>query len=118
MINIVKLGRRIRELRKSNKMTIAQLAEKVGISDNFIGNIERAEDTPSIETLVKITNTLCVPIDDLLYDSLVFHVDYTRQSNDMLSHEINRKVAKMSNPKKQKVLQSIELLEGFSKIVS
>lgn len=115
MINAVKLGKKVRELRKEQKMTISQLAEKTGISDNFMGNIERATDTPSLETLVKIANALCVPIDELLYDDLVFHVDYTERHNDILSNEINKKVSGMSRYQKQKVLQSIDLLVDFNK---
>lgn len=117
MIDAVKLGQRIRTLRKNNRLTISQLAERVGISDNFMGNIERATDTPSLETLVKVANTLCVPLDELLYDSLVFHVDYSKRNNDALSHEINKKVSVMSSYQKKTVLQSIELLESFSKKV-
>lgn len=60
------LGNRIREERLANKMTQANLAEKSGISTNFLGQIERGEKIPSLETMVKISSSLNVTIDSLI----------------------------------------------------
>lgn len=62
------LGNRIREERILNKMTQAGLAEKADISTNFLGQIERGEKIPSLETTVKISNSLNVTIDSLIKD--------------------------------------------------
>lgn len=56
--------------RKKRNYTQNQLAELVGVSDAYIGQIERGERSPTLETLVKIGNRLGVTIDYLLHDSL------------------------------------------------
>mgnify|MGYP001183752447 CR=1 FL=1 len=77
------LGRRIRDERKKRNYTQEQLAELVGVSDAYIGQIERGERSPTLETLVKIGNRLGVTIDYLLHDSLVpdddHYLDQLRQ---------------------------------------
>lgn len=77
------LGRRIRDERKKRTYTQEQLAELVGVSDAYIGQIERGERNPTLETLIKIANQLGVTIDYLLHDSLVpdddHYIDQLRQ---------------------------------------
>lgn len=64
MNNIKKrLGRRIQELRKSNKLTQEQLAEKIEIGTSNISYIEKFYPTP--ETLGKIAKALNVEIYEL-----------------------------------------------------
>ncbi len=60
------LGNRIREERILNRMTQACLAEKSEISTNFLGQIERGEKIPSLETIIKISKSLNVTIDSLI----------------------------------------------------
>lgn len=63
-------GMRIREARKKMGYTQFQLAEKLGISENFLGDIERGTKLLSIEKLILIANVLKVSLDSLLADSL------------------------------------------------
>lgn len=60
------MGRRIRQLRKQNRYTQADLAEKVGISTSFMGHIERGTRIASVETLVRLSDTLEVSLDALV----------------------------------------------------
>ena len=60
-----RLGKRLRELRRLRHLTQAQLAEKTGLSDNFIGAIERGIRSPKLKTLAKIAGVLGVEVDDL-----------------------------------------------------
>lgn len=57
---------RIREIRKSMKLTQSQFAERVNLSEDSIGKIERGVTIPTIDTLYKISNGLKVPIQDLI----------------------------------------------------
>jgi transcriptional regulator with XRE-family HTH domain len=66
-----KLGQRIREHRMKINMTQEALAEAVGISAVFISQIETGNRKPSLETVLKISTTLNVPMDYLMKDSLV-----------------------------------------------
>ena len=64
------LGRRIREERLALGLTIEQLAERVNKSANYVGQIERHDGKPSLETVVDIANALGTTVDSLLRDSL------------------------------------------------
>ena len=64
------LGKRIRDERLLLRLTIEQLAERVDKSTNYIGQIERNDGKPSLETIVDIANALGTTADALLKDSL------------------------------------------------
>jgi transcriptional regulator with XRE-family HTH domain len=49
-------------LRKKKHLTIAQLAENSNIDDYFLGEIERAEKKPSLDTLLKLSASLDIEI--------------------------------------------------------
>ena len=51
-------------------MTQFTLAEEIGVSPNFLGDVERGVKSPSLETIVCIANVLDVSLDFLLFDSL------------------------------------------------
>jgi len=59
------LGRRIRALRNARGWTQEELGGKSGISYKFIGEVERGQQNPSFETLVKIAAALRVALPDL-----------------------------------------------------
>jgi transcriptional regulator with XRE-family HTH domain len=59
------LGRRIALFRKRAGLTQAELAEKLEVSDNFIGQIERGLKAPSFGNLVRIVNIFKIEIGDL-----------------------------------------------------
>ena len=65
-----RLGDRIREERLRINLTQAALAEAVDISDTYMGAIERAERSLSLDTLVRLVNRLGVTIDYILADSV------------------------------------------------
>ncbi len=69
-MNYKLLGLNIREHRNKKNISIAQLAEKSGISTNYLGKIERAQSIPSLETLVSISNALEISIDLLLSENI------------------------------------------------
>jgi len=58
-------------LRKKHNLTQNELAEKINYSDNAISRWERGEVTPSIETLVQISEIFQVPLASLLEDNAV-----------------------------------------------
>src|SRR5258706_4266622 len=60
-------GTRLKALRKSRKLSQAQLAEKIGVGTKFLGDLETARRSPSFETIVSIAKELDVPIYDLFY---------------------------------------------------
>lgn len=70
-----KLGKRVREERLKLRLTQEELSEKVGISSNFLGQIERGDRKLSVDTLVSLANALEVSVNYLLSDSLEFSAD-------------------------------------------
>ena len=60
------IGARIQHYRKKHRMTQAQLAECVGLSDVYIRYIEKAQRTATLDTFVSIVNALGCSMDDLL----------------------------------------------------
>ena len=55
-----KLGQRIRKLRKQQKLSQTELAEKAGVALMTISRIERGEHDPHVRTLVRIARALGV----------------------------------------------------------
>jgi len=62
---IVQLGKKIRRIRKQNKVSQEELAEKVGLHSTTLGRIERGESNPPVYTVYKISQALKTPIHDL-----------------------------------------------------
>jgi len=61
-----KLGDRIREERTKRNLSQEQLAEMVGVNRNYIGMIERAERSVSLENVEKIAVVLNIKVRDLM----------------------------------------------------
>lgn len=85
-INYQAIGKRIKAYRAKLKLTQAKLAEEAGVEPSNISHIERGATKVSLPTLLKLTNTLDVSLDDLLYDSLnkSSHISY-RVIEELLS---------------------------------
>jgi len=60
-----KLGKRLAFFRKLRDMTQAELAEKVGLSSNFIALIENGRRAPSFETLERLMEVLKVNVNQI-----------------------------------------------------
>ena len=63
MLNI---GDKIIQLRKQNRLSQSELAEKIEASRTIVGNYERNSNTPSIERIIKIANVFNVSLDYLI----------------------------------------------------
>lgn len=62
----VKIGERLKELRKSKGWTQVQVAAKMGLTDSVISFYERQERAPSPEVLIKFAELYDVSTDYLL----------------------------------------------------
>lgn len=56
------VGGRMQSLRKAKEFTQGELAEKVGISDKYLSNIECGRENPTLDTLLGVAAALGVPI--------------------------------------------------------
>ena len=101
-MNYKRLGEKIKKERLINKLTQAKLAEKVGISPTFLGQIERGEKIPSLETVGNIAVTLNVTIDGLMFEAEL--------SNSIIISELSLALSKISNSEK---LLLIDIIRCF-----
>jgi len=60
------MGSLIRRHRKERKLTLKAVAEKAGISEGFLSQVENNVNSPSVETLVRICDSIEVNAGDLL----------------------------------------------------
>ncbi len=64
------LGSRIKKLRQINKLSVRELAQKVGLSASFVYQLEQEKVSPSFSTLKTIAQTLNTSITLLIEDDL------------------------------------------------
>lgn len=87
MPSIEKLGPKITELRLSNGLTQAQLAEKVDVTVETISRLERGVSFPSINTLENIARSLNVPLKNF------FEIDDEPVKDKFLERELAKLIA-------------------------
>ena len=95
------LGKRIRDERLMQRLTLEKLAERTDKSINFIGQIERGEGKPSLETLVDIANALGVTVDSLLSDNL-------KASDNSIDKEVLSLLHNISDNVKRFILDTVQ----------
>lgn len=61
-------GLRVRSLRESEHLSQERLAERTGMSRNYLGSIERGEVNPSLLKIASLARALNVPLERLLAD--------------------------------------------------
>ena len=65
----VRLGGRLKALRKKRLLTITQLALYTGLSVGYLSNVERGQSSPTVENLGKICRGLGVSVVDVLSEN-------------------------------------------------
>lgn len=107
-MKLATIGNNIRKYRLMKKLRQEDLAEKAGLTANYIGMVERGEKIPSLETFIKILNTLGVSADMVLSD--VLDNGYTVK-NSML----NEKLEKLAPEDRNRIYEVIDTIIKQSK---
>ena len=63
------IGQKIKNIRKSNKLTQIELAKKANISRSYLADIENDRYNASLDTLKSIANSLDVKLSELIEES-------------------------------------------------
>ncbi len=61
----VRFGKNLKRLRNNRELTQEELAERIGISIEFVGLIERGQRAPSFDTIEKIAIALDTDVIEL-----------------------------------------------------
>ena len=97
------IGMNIRQYRMAKNLRQEDIAERTGLSTNYIGMIERGEKIPSLERFIDIANALHVSADQLLAD--VLDTGYTVKTSLLTD-----KISKLSTEERERVYAVIEAL--------
>ena len=62
----LKVANKLYELRKQNKMSQEELAEKLGVSRQAVSKWERAEASPTTDSLILLAQLYNISLDELL----------------------------------------------------
>ena len=62
----LQIAHKLKEIRLRKKLTQIDVAKTARISANYYARVERAEVTPSVDTLEKITKALNIKSSDIL----------------------------------------------------
>lgn len=92
-------GSRLRETRTRKGYTLQYLAQKVGTSAVYLGEIERGIKMPSLNSFIRIVEALNVSADYLLRNELT-------SGRDFIYDEIAEKLQKLT-PKQRKTAADI-----------
>ncbi len=96
-----KLGNRIRNLRTDEKISQEELAFKACISTTYLGQIERAEKSPTVETLDKIAKAFNMSI----YELFLFDEGKTC--------EISKITAQLSSLSKEELSELLKVIKNI-----
>lgn len=76
VIDYYSLGKRIAAIRKKRNLTQEKLAEMTDLANNYISNIETGRSIPSLETIIKLCESLDVTPDEMLVGTSVRQENY------------------------------------------
>lgn len=86
-----RLGLLIKEKRTQEGLTQDRLAEKLSVSESFVGQLERGEAMPSVETLQLIITELNIDPRSVFLDGPQGESEYAELRSLMLHMSANRK---------------------------
>lgn len=99
----LRIGKRIKQCRERLGLTQDQFAEKIGLTTNYISNVERGVSFPRCEKLILILNGLKVSAGAIFCDVLTHSTNYKASA---LSEEL----ASLSPKARKRILQMVELM--------
>lgn len=98
-----KIGKRFKQRREAMGLTQEDLAEKTGLSINYISTIERGAFFPRCQRLITILNALETSADEVFCDVLDYSIDYKQAK---LSEELHL----LPIEEQKRILKVVELM--------
>lgn len=103
------LGKRIRELRTSKKMSQEDLALTAGITTAYLGSVERNIKSPTFRVLLCIVNSLNITLTEFFSDE----VPEIKES-DLISEKIENEISRFSNDHDKAII--LDIIKSISKL--
>lgn len=102
VVMALRIAEEIHESRKSYGFTQEKLAELVGVTAGYIGQIERKETMPSAVILAKLIEVLGIDANRLFFE---------QDDSSTLSREIAIRASRLSSENQEVVLGLINIIE-------
>ena len=97
-----RLGNRIKEIRKSQKLSQEQLAEKAGTAAKYLSSIETGKENPTFDLLMRIAKALQVEPHQLYL--------FVEESPYRLRKKIERTISKVPDEDLPRIVRVLEAL--------
>lgn len=101
------IGKRIQAIRKSKGYTQQQFSEMVGLSTNYLSDVERGKSSVRMDKLVSIINALECSADDVFAD--VINSGYKIKCS-----RLSERIEALPPNEKEKVFAVLDILIGQS----
>lgn len=95
-MNQEKIGKFIAECRKNKKMTQAELAEKLGVTDKSIGNWENGRNMPDLSLFKPLCDELDITINELLSGEKLKKEEYQERLEENIINTIDFSTKKIN----------------------
>ncbi len=101
------IGQRIQKIRKDKGYTQLQFAEMVGLSTNYLSDIERGKSSARLDKLVTIINKLGCSADDVFADVVVM-------SHDIIGSRLTERINELPMRERTGVYEVMEKVIEFA----
>ena len=107
-----KLGQRIKFIRNKYGISQEELAFKASISTTYMGQLERGEKSPTVDTVFKLAKALDTSISELL----LFDKEMTINNKNTILNKINAQLSTLSEDEQTELLKLIKNIKTFKSI--
>lgn len=105
------IGKRIQKIRKSRGYTQQQFSEMVGLSTNYLSDVERGKSSVRLDKLVTIINSLECSADDVFMDVI-------ECGHKIKSSRLSERIEVLPSDEQKKVFAVLDALVNQGVILS
>ena len=119
-VNNKEIGQRIRSERNNLNLTREEFAEIIGLSDYYIGQLERGERQMSLPAMVNIASSLHVSLDYLIFGITEYNyycIRETRNNYDNLNSNRNTMVNELCELLEKCSPKELDLIKKLIKTI-
>lgn len=97
------IGRRIKSLRAMRGYSQEQLSEIMGISQNYLSNVERGKENPTLDLFIRLSQGLKVRIQE------IFEIE-TDEEPKALRQRLRQLAGETKDPELKRIVKVLETL--------